>query len=149
MKKDIHYQFMLFYGPHSGTWISNNGTPEDADICYAQLVAARDWVRQHPDTPPPRGSLREGVYLGATFAYRNRTGNDQKYRYIKIAPPAPEDQENTTDDNAPEWQIERTEQEKHDKPKTQPTTDHERRFRRIFAEIARLKQAVEDLQMQK
>ncbi len=144
MKKLFVYGFVCANGTYKTNPPQSTGTLQDADQLYRRLIAARDYVAEHPDETPPPGTLREAVLHGAVVWCKNIETNNTGS--IRIDPPKPKTTAPQTEKTTEQQTEQQTETPKTHK-KTPDTT--EKKLRRIFAELARLKEDIAELQMRR
>lgn len=149
MEKLFIYGLVCANGTYQNKPYQSTGTMKDIDQLCKRLFAAREYIAQHPDETPPKGTLREAVLYGAVVWCRdpetNRTGS------FRFDPP--KSKTTTTPQTTPpqpqpdEPKTEQTTETPKTHKKTQDTT--EKRFKRIFAELARIKEDLADLHMKR
>ena len=148
----VRYGFKAHHGKFSSVPVWYTGTEEQARQFFLKLCSARDYVAEHNEETPPPGTLREATSHGATFYFQNPDeGND--LLVLEIVAPAAETPK--TEQPQPAAETPKTEQPQPEQStetqkthkKTPDTTD--KKLRRIFAELARIKEDIAELQMRR
>jgi len=156
--KKVRYGFQAHYGKFSAVPVWYTGTADEANQLFRKMCEARDYVAAHSNETPPHGTLREATLRGATFYYQDPEENNDlltieivepKFATPQPKPQPPHDDPPTTPEKP---QPEQPETEQTTEPtkthkKTQDTT--ERKLKRIFAELARIKEDIAALQMKR